>query len=236
MQDYRNIKILSTRFFRDPNLYQYLQTYNIHVNVLPFINIQFLPKEQIKKEIDHIKNNKCEVIFTSINSINALFDLLNFVPDWDIYCISGATKDLAIKIFGADRIKETAENGKELSKKIINKLNRQREIIFFCGNMHREEIPDFLTYNKIEFKKIYLYETIYTPWKIEETYDAILFFSPSAVKSFFSLNTEVENKTIFFSIGDTTAKALEKYINNQIIISKFPDEKILVEDIIQYYY
>ena len=43
-------------------------------------------------------------------------------------------------------------------------------------------------------------------------FDAILFFSPSGVESFF-MNNEIDKETMLFSIGKTTAKALQQRVN-----------------------
>src|SRR5258706_9822828 len=48
--------------------------------------------------------------------------------------------------------------------------------------------------------------------RAEKVYDGILFFSPSGVESFFNTN-EVNEQTILFAIGNTTATEIKKYTN-----------------------
>ena len=63
--------------------------------------------------------------------------------------------------------------------------------------------------------------------KIENKSDAILFFSPSAVESYFKLNT-IKDETCF-CIGETTAETLEKKKVKNIIVAHRPT----VEDVIE---
>jgi uroporphyrinogen-III synthase len=61
-----------------------------------------------------------------------------------------------------------------------------------------------------------VYETIKTPKEIKKDYDGVLFFSPSAAESFFSIN-KIKSHTVCFAIGDTTATTLKKFTTNKII-------------------
>jgi uroporphyrinogen-III synthase len=70
--------------------------------------------------------------------------------------------------------------------------------------------------------------------KIEKTYHGILFFSPSAVQSFFS-NNKISDQTILFAIGNTTATEIKKYTNNKIITGDEPGKENLVTEMIRYY-
>ena len=79
-----------------------------------------------------------------------------------------------------------------------------------------------------------MYQTIATPHKIDKEYFGILFFSPSAVQSFFSKNKVCE-KTILFAIGNTTANEIKKYSTNKIIISDEPGKENLVTKMIEYF-
>ena len=56
------------------------------------------------------------------------------------------------------------------------------------------------------------------PAEIHEKYEAVVFFSPSGVRSFAKFNS-LENLKIF-SIGQTTEKELRKFTQNKIFTSK----------------
>ncbi|MBS1975620.1 MAG: uroporphyrinogen-III synthase, partial [Bacteroidetes bacterium] len=65
-------------------------------------------------------------------------------------------------------------------------------------------------------------------------YDAILFYSPSAVNSFFEKNNPGP-QTILFAIGNTTTKEIKKYTNNKIVVADKPSKKLLAEQAINYF-
>ena len=94
-------------------------------------------------------------------------------------------------------------------------------MIFFCGDQRRNDLPEILSKNDIEVQEIVVYETIPVSKKIEEHYHGIMFFSPSAVNSFF-LNNKLPSSTILFAIGNTTAEELKKHSTNTIITSDDP--------------
>ena len=79
-----------------------------------------------------------------------------------------------------------------------------------------------------------MYSTIATVEKLSKRYDGILFFSPSAVESFFSLN-EVGSNTILFAIGNTTAEAISQKVKNKIIIAESPGKEALVKEMLKYF-
>ncbi|HEX9150948.1 MAG TPA: uroporphyrinogen-III synthase, partial [Flavobacterium sp.] len=85
-----------------------------------------------------------------------------------------------------------------------------------------------------EVNEIVVYQTIAVPFKVEKKYHGILFFSPSAVESFFS-NNKVTGQTVLFAIGKTTAMALKKYCNNKIITSDEPGKENLVRKMMEYF-
>jgi uroporphyrinogen-III synthase len=127
----------------------------------------------------------------------------------------------------------TAANSKELAELIIAE-GRTSSVVFFCGNIRRDELPDMLRSHNISVEEIIVYETVETPAILEEEYDGILFLSPSSVKSFFSNNT-LPKHTICFAIGGTTGKALEDVTDNRIIESPVPSMNMLVQTAIFYF-
>ena len=70
------------------------------------------------------------------------------------------------------------------------------------------------------------------PHQIKESFDGVLFYSPSGVNSFLENNT-LGNKTCF-CIGTTTAKALENKTKN-IVIASQPTVEHVIDEVIKYY-
>ena len=108
------------------------------------------------------------------------------------------------------------------------RLGNVKEVTFFCGNLRMNHLPNRLSAGGIQVKEIMVYQTELTPIAITKEYEAILFFSPSAVHSFFSINTTPVH-TVLFSIGETTTAAIETYCNNKVITSSWPAEADMLE-------
>jgi len=51
-------------------------------------------------------------------------------------------------------------------------------VVFFCGNIRRDELPATLVVKGIEVKEVVVYETIETKKSIYKTYNGILFSVP----------------------------------------------------------
>ncbi len=130
------------------------------------------------------------IVFTSQHAVAAVEKYLRggdayYVPDqWQVFCLSGATKDRVIDALPEEQIIATAPNAAELAAAIITN-GQFKQVVFFCGNQRLDTLPTLLKDAGIEVVEIIVYETIATPVKVNGTFDAILFFSPSAVKSFF---------------------------------------------------
>ena len=127
-----------------------------------------------------------------------------------------------------------AENAADLATKII-KEGKIKEAIFLCGDKRKDELSVLLKEAGINLTELILYKNILQPKKIIESYQAILFFSPSALQSYFESNNL--NKTVAcFCIGYSTANALKQYkINNKIIVSSYPSQQNMVDTVLNYF-
>lgn len=215
-------KVLSTKKI-DPSLRSFVAGRQIEVVETEMIRISLGTDDHTRELVNLLTD--VVVVFTSKNAVKGL---LKMVPDgahlfntWKIYCTGGPTRELIKTQMGSD-VAASASNAEELSRLIIEN-EKNGEIVFFCGSKRRDELPDALQQAGIAVKEIQVYETLLTPVRIEEQYDAILFFSPSAVQSFFSVN-ETNSDTIVFSIGSTTTAELMKHTSNKIITSSIPSE------------
>jgi uroporphyrinogen-III synthase len=230
----KNISILSTRPL-DEALIEKAAFQQITIDTRSFIEIKKLVTPQVAEEIKALAKTDATVVFTSMNAVEVVIESLpanTVMPDWKIYCIGGATFTLVKKYWSYDQVIYTAKNAAELAERIV--ADKVPNISFFCSNIRREELPNILQDHNIPVTEIVVYETIETAAKMDKSYDAILFFSPSAVHSFFSKNTVLPN-TLLFAIGNTSAKAIKLFSNNRIIISEFPAKDQLVEKAIKYF-
>lgn len=127
------------------------------------------------------------------------------------------------KIIG--KVVDTADNAKSLAQTIIQ--HGVEEIVFFCGNKRRDELPEILKAAGIKVHEVVVYETIETPVVTNDDVDAILFFSPSAVQSFFSVN-QLKKNTVCFAIGQTTANSIADFTDNRIVITESPSQEMML--------
>lgn len=199
------------------------------LTTIPFIAIKKLAE---KEKIEAYSGLPATAIFTSQNAVETVF---SFSPDasrWKIFSLDGKTKNTLLKYVGEEQILATALDGKALSDKIISQPIPEK-IIFFCGKKRLQTIPEALSDKHIRLEEVIVYDTVASPVKLTQQFGGILFFSPSAVESFFSVNA-VSEKTIFFSIGATTEKAIKKLTGNEIVTAQYPSEAEMVRNVIKY--
>lgn len=226
-------KILSTRSL-DKEIIQHALSRNILIDVLSFIETEAIDSIDVHDEIDNALIRYAVVVFTSMNAVEAVAAHLDeYKPDWKIYCMGNTTKKLVQEYFGEELIAATASDATELAEKIIED-GIATEVIFFCGNKRRNELPSILNEHDIEVNEIKVYQTNMIHHTIGKKYNGILFFSPSAVESFFS-NNKINERTILFAIGNTTASALKKYTENKIIVADEAGKNNLVEKAIEFF-
>lgn len=206
----------------------------IDIEIQSFIETESILSVEVQQEIEQASIKTATVVFTSMNAVDAVTVFLDgHQPDWSIYCIGTATARLVKEYFGEEVIAGTAADAASLAD-LIAEDEFIEEVIFFCGDQRRDELPDILQRNNIEVNEIVVYQTIALHQQVDKEYHGILFFSPSAVQSFFTKNTLPE-KTIPFAIGNTTAAEIKKYSANKIIVSDEPGKESLVKTMMEYF-
>jgi uroporphyrinogen-III synthase len=230
-------KVLSTKKL-DHSLVEKASENGIDITEHEAIHIKpILTVEQLKElNVLFEGSESRHIIFTSNNAVEILADQLKLAGlapiNWKIFCIEGRTCETVISLFPHIRILATAAYGKLLANKILE--HEVNEVYFFSGNIRRDELPEILKKAGIRFNETVVYETILNPVKLEEEYDAVLFFSPSAVESFFVKN-EMKPETICFSIGETTSNCIRNYTRNNIIISQVPTQQKMIEEVLKHF-
>ncbi|SHL39983.1 uroporphyrinogen-III synthase [Chryseobacterium polytrichastri] len=162
------------------------------------------------------------LIFTSVNGVISFFNN-QFKPNEDftaknynkIYCVGEKTKrELRKNGFGTFKVLKNAET---LSKFIISHCQHER-FLHFCGNLAIDVLDKELPLQNIKYNKVTVYNTEEINPLVPEKYHAIVFFSPSGVRSFAKQNS-LENMTLF-SIGETTSGELKKHTQQKIYTSE----------------
>ena len=228
-----SVAILSTKNI-DEALINMTASKNIFIEVLSFIRTEPVVSVEVQQEIELAMNQYATVVFTSAQAVEIVFaELHDEIPDWKIFCISHATCDAATNYFGEQSIEGTADNAQDLAQLIIDRENVD-ELFFFCGDQRRSELPDLLSNHGIDVNEIVVYQTIATPHEVGKNYHGILFFSPSAVRSFFHKN-KLKSEAVLFAIGNTTANEIRKFSKNKIIISDEPNTQTLLNEVMSYF-
>lgn len=228
-----NIAILCTRPLQE-ELVKEAAAAGIFIDELSFIETVPVQNVEVQQEVEQVLALSATVVFTSMNAVEAVAEFTGYQkPEWQVYCIGTATAALVEKYFGAGTIAGTADSAAALAA-VIAEDRFIDNVIFFCGNQRRDELPDILRKNDIEVTEIVVYQTIAVPHKITKEYNGVLFFSPSAVESFFS-NNKLPQQTILFAIGATTANTIKKFSDNTTVISDKPGKENLVKKMMEYF-
>jgi uroporphyrinogen-III synthase len=224
------IRILSTSQL-DSMLIKKLEARDILCDVVPFIRISY-PKDTVQElEIGKLFNEKIIAAFTSKHAIEAIRNIQGIQDaHWNIYCIGHSTAGLAAKTFPFASIPGTAENAVSLAHLMV-KNEPGSKIYFFCGDLRRDELPT-IAGKDLTIRELIVYTTQMTPVKTEGEYQGIIFLSPSAVKSFFTMNKPTPS-TLLFAIGNTTAGEIKQFTENRIVIGNETSMESVVDKLIE---
>lgn len=226
-----NLNILSTRPLA-AHLIDEAAKKGVTIDCISFIETQPVISEDIQVLLASLARQPLTAVFTSMNAVDAVKEFTGEEVKWKIYCISSATSNLISKIWGADKIAGTSEYGETLADIIIS--NGETEVVFFCGDHRRDVLPQKLKAQGIKVKELIVYHTLTCPHSIKKHYDGILFFSPSAVNSYF-LSNQPGPGTVIFAIGNTTASALQQKGWGNILTADRPDKEELVKKMLAYF-
>ncbi len=231
-------KVLSTKKL-EPSLIEQAKEHDIEIVEQEFISVNPVRNQETFERIQSfINEKKLNIALTSANAVDVLNSYMHvsgayYIVDWNIFCLSGKTKEAVLNaLLLKKNIIGEAVNASELANKIIKQ--GVKEIIFFCSNKRRDELPTALKNANIKVHEVVLYETAETPMVMDNDFDAVLFFSPSGVQSFFSSN-ELHQDTVCFAIGRTTATSIATFTKNKIIKSPGPDTKLMIEEMINHF-
>ncbi len=226
------IRILSTRPLGVALLEQAVGK-GIRIDTLSFISTEPIRDQALMEKVQALGKQSLTAVFTSMNAVEAVAAEVatRHVP-WKIFCIGAATRQLVHEHFGESAIAGTAPSAAELADEVLRW--HPSEVFFFCGDQRRDELPDKLSAAGIQVHEAEVYRTTQTPHVVERKYNGVLFFSPSAVHSFFSVNKLTET-AICFAIGSTTAAAIRQYCANPVVTSETPEKNALVYQLIDYF-
>lgn len=191
-------------------------SHEMDIHCLPFIDTVPVADKATVEAIRSLGDQSITAIFTSSKSVTVVAALLDKDANWNIYCLFGATKEQVQKYFPKSTVHATAADSASLADQILEA--GIKEACFFCGDKRMDTIPEKLA-GKTDIKQLVVYTTHETAHIVKPSFDGIFFFSPSAVKSFCSLNP-IRDETICFAIGHTTARSLQPATLNIMVAAE----------------
>jgi uroporphyrinogen-III synthase len=177
-----------------------------------------------------LKTEIQNVVITSKNAVESL--ITNYsateLQFKNIYCVGRRTKRLIEKKIG--KVTHSEKNAETLAKYLVEYLEGT-EVTYFCSDIRLDALPTILAENHIKVNEVEAYQTKFDGFKIDDTVEAVMFYSPSTVESFVEKNKE---EIIAFCIGETTAKEARKHFND-VRVAKVPTVESVIELVNEYY-
>lgn len=200
-----SLSILSTKIL-PPELKEYVQKQGYGLQEYDAIEIRKLHSQWNTKWEDSF------FIFTSQNAVRFFLDLAPATARPKTYCVGENTRAL-LETNGFNDVHSYQKAEQMVRHLKITAI--QKELIFFCGDKRRDELPQYLSESGTKWTEVILYQTLLTPREITGRFAATLFFSPSGAQSHFSVNDIGESMAV--CIGTSTAKAVAAYTKNVIV-------------------
>jgi uroporphyrinogen-III synthase len=169
------------------------------------------------------------LVFTSAHAVQAIAPLMEKISNQTAFAIEGNTSEVA-KANGFNLL-GIAANATQLAHAIAAKNVNS---VLHCTTAHRRnELENGLANYGIGYSTLYVYEKNLTPQKID-SFDGIMFFSPSQVDAFLIAN-ELEIRTPAFCVGSTTANHLKEQGHQHIVIAEQASAEQLIETVLKFY-
>jgi len=214
------IRILSTKSLENnlKNLFNKKQ-FDLHEH--DFINIDFTNFD--------IPQHFQSWIFSSKNSVESIFskEISPKTLFSKIYCVGENTKSL-IEKYG-QKVNKMCHNSSELSNHILKHSSKEK-FLFCRGNIQNQSFTNFFKQKNIDLNELVVYMNKSNPKKLKEKFEAIMFFSPSGIKSFLEKNSL--GNSICVCIGQTTAEFAEKH-TSKVIYCNTPSIKNVINKTIK---
>ena len=233
--------ILVTRPLSDDQL-ELASGLGLKPHIAPAIDISFREDwSSVQRTVDTIKNPV--LVFTSKNGVKAIEQFLSHggvLPDnAPVYAVGQKTAG-RLSVLGVAAKTPDEQNGVGLARFILRDILSDNPpsdstILHFCGNNRRDEFRQFLNDSDIEVKDLVVYKTELKKMAIPEMpYQAILFYSPSAVQAF-RKSGGFQNQVLpeLFAIGPTTAEELSIESGKHVHISPKPDTEVFLRFVAQ---
>jgi uroporphyrinogen-III synthase len=198
-----------------------------------FISIDYIENESVKQSLESLQEH---LVFTSRHAVKGFqknTDHYEYpLPAKKIFCLNGETLKAVHTIKNAEVV-SVSGHADALAKE-ITRHPEIKSVTFICGNKRLDHLPNLLQQNSIKVNEIMVYRTLFSGKRIHDNYEAVFFFSPSGVESFFQTNI-LPRETPCFCIGDTTATSVREHTRNTVIVAKLCTQDSMLAAAQQYF-
>lgn len=193
------------------------KNYNLKIDFNKFIKIEGVGSKEFRQTRMQLLDFTA-IIFTSRNAVDHFFRLAKElrveVPDtMKYFCISESTAFYLQKY--VQYRKRKIFHGKQSFEQLMEiiKKHKDEKYLLPCSDIHKASMTKQLDDAKINYQKAVFYKTLASDLSHLDiaSYDMLIFFSPSGVKSLFKNFPKFEqNSTLIAAFGPTTAKAVDE--------------------------
>ena len=194
------------------------QKFNLKVDFQPFIHVEGVDAKEVRQQkIDLTKFSA--IILTSRNAVDHFFriaeEMRYEIPTSLKYFCQSEAVAYYLQKYVVYR-KRKIYVGKRTFQDIINLIKKHKAETFLLpsSDMLKPTIPQQLDEIKVKWKRGIFYRTVVSDLSElrDVTYDIIVFFSPSGIKSLFENFPDFEqNDTRIACFGNSTIKAANDY-------------------------
>ena len=190
----------------------------VKIDFIPFIHVEGVSSKEVRQQkVDF--SQYTAIILTSRNAVDHFFRIaeeMRFkVPDnLKYFCLSEAVAYYLQKyvVYRKRKIYVGKRTFTELSPLI--KKYKNEKFLLPCSDMLKPDVPKTLNKLGVEWKKATFYKTVISDLSHlrDVTYDILVFFSPSGIKSLFENFPDFEQKDTKIAVfGNTTIKAAKDH-------------------------
>ncbi len=232
----RKLRILFTRGLAEQEI-RLAKSYGIEVSPKPFT--EYVVDADEKRIKQHLSSDTNGFIFTSARAIGAIASVIPATELRDelsskaTFAVGEETAS-SIRQYGVNPIVPNAHNAAGLATEIISRSDTLH-LTYFCSKIRRPDMVQALRASGLAIEEEVVYDT--TGIKVDsinpEDYDAITFYSPSAVRSYLNQYELTDNLEIF-AIGNTTRTALLES-GREVMTPSKPNTSSMLCKIKEYY-
>lgn len=193
------------------------ERHDLKIDFRSFIQVEGIEAQEFRSQKVDVKEHTA-VILTSKTAVDHFFRIANElrfeVPDaMKYFCISEAVAYYLQKY--VTYRKRKIFFGKQTIVDLVDVLKKHKKEKFLlpCTDILRDNIPETLIKNDINFSKAVLFRTVASDLSDLENvyYDMLVFYSPGGIESLLKNFPDFkQNETVIAAFGPTTANAIVK--------------------------